>query len=83
MEEDRKGIQKEVLEAAKQEDINTFTVIKSYQDHHAIIDEYDKILGYRYRIKPDLLEVLRKITTNLPHTKVNAGIRENYPDVII
>ena len=45
LKEDRKGERKDVLEAAKQGDINTFTVIKS---HHAIIDERGEILGYQY-----------------------------------
>jgi hypothetical protein len=76
---DRKGDQKDVLEAAKQGDINTFTVIKSYENHHAIIDERGEILGYRYRIKPDLLEKLAETTGDLPHKGVNAGIRGNYP----
>ena len=46
LKEDRKGKQKDVLEAAKQADINTFTVIKSYENHHVIIDERGEILGY-------------------------------------
>src|SRR6266481_250287 len=79
LKEDRIGIRKEVLEAAKQEDVNTFAVIKSHQDHHAIIDKHGEILGYQYRIKPDLLETLEETTENLPHMGVNAGIRENYP----
>ena len=39
LKEDRKGIREEVLEAAKQGDVDTFTVIKSHENHHAIIDE--------------------------------------------
>ena len=79
LKEDRKGVQKEVLEAAKQEDIDdTFTVIKSHENHHAIIDERGEILGYRYRIKPQLLETLAETTSNLPHTGINAGNRGNY-----
>ena len=79
LKEDRKGVQKEVLEAAKQEDVDTFTVIKSHENHHAIIDERGEILGYRYRIKPQLLETLAETTSNLPHTGINAGNRGNYP----
>jgi hypothetical protein len=41
------GGRKEVVEGAKKErDINTFTVIKSYDNHYAIIDERREILGY-------------------------------------
>ena len=79
LKEDRKGRQKDILEAAKQGDINTFTVIKSHENHHAIIDERGEILGYRYRIKPQLLETLAETTLNLPHTAVNTGNRGNYP----
>jgi hypothetical protein len=39
LKEDRKGRQKEVLKIAKEGDINTFTVIKSDENHHEIIDE--------------------------------------------
>jgi hypothetical protein len=79
LKEDRKGRQKEVLKAAKEGDINTFTVIKSHENHHAIIDERGEILGYRYRIKPELLRTLEETTADLPHTGVNAGKRGNYP----
>jgi hypothetical protein len=79
LKEDRKGIREEVLEAAKQGDVETFTVIKSYENHHAIIDEQREILGYRYRIKPELLKTLEETTAALPHTEVNAGNRGNYP----
>ena len=79
LKENRKGTQKEVLEAAKEEDINTFTVIKSDEKHHAIIDERGVILGYRYHVKPELLETLKETTADLPHTGVNAGKRGNYP----
>jgi|HubBroStandDraft_2_1064218.scaffolds.fasta_scaffold69967_2 hypothetical protein len=79
LKEDRKGRQKEVLEGAKEGDINTFTVIKSHEKHHAIIDERGVILGYRYRIKPELLKTLEETTADLPHTGVNAGKRGNYP----
>ena len=79
LKKERKEEWKNVLEAAKQGDINTFTIIKSYENHHTIIDEHGEILGYRYQIKPDLLEKLAKTTGDLPHKGVNAGIRGNYP----
>ena len=78
LKEDRKGRQKEVLEAAKQGDMNTFMVIKSHKNHHAIIDKRGKILGYQYRIEPNLLRTLEETTEDLPRTGVNAGNRENY-----
>jgi hypothetical protein len=34
----------------KQEDINTFTVIKFDENHHVIVDEYSEIIGYHYCI---------------------------------
>ena len=79
LKEDRQGRQKDILEAAKQGDINMFTVIKSYKDHHAIIDESSEILGYRFHIKPKLLRTLKETTADLPHMGVNAGNRGNYP----
>jgi hypothetical protein len=39
LKKDRKRRQKEVLGAAKEEDINTFIVIKSDENHHKIIDD--------------------------------------------
>jgi hypothetical protein len=56
---DREGKQKEVLEVVKQEDINTFTVIKSDENYHVIIDECGEILGYCYYIV-NCLEYLKK-----------------------
>jgi hypothetical protein len=47
---EREEKQKKVLEVMKQEDINTFTVIKSDENHYVIIDECSEILGYRYYI---------------------------------
>jgi hypothetical protein len=73
LKEDRKGIREEVLEAAKQGDVDTFTIIKSHKNHHAIIDEQREILGYRYCIKLELLKILKETTAALPHTEVNAG----------
>ena len=58
---------------------NMFTVINSDEKHHAIIDERGVILGYRYRVKPELLETLKETTADLPHMGVNTGKRENYP----
>jgi hypothetical protein len=73
LKEDRKGRQKEVLEAAKQGDINMLMVIKSYENHHVIIDKHGEILGYYYHIKNDLLRTLKEMTKGLPHTGVNAN----------
>ena len=78
LKEDRKGRQKEVLEVAKEEDINIFTVIKSDENHYVIIDECGVTLGYRYRIKPELLKTLEETTADLPYTGINAGKRGNY-----
>ena len=79
LKEDRKGTREKVLKAAKQGDINTFTVIKSHKNHHAIIDEEHDILGYQYRIKLELLRTLEETTAALPRKGVNAGNRGNYP----
>jgi len=79
LKEDRKRRQKEVLEVTKQKDINMFMVIKSHENHHVIIDEYGEILGYRYHIKDDLLRILKEMTEDLPHMRVNTGNQENYP----
>jgi hypothetical protein len=54
-------------------------VIKSYENHHVIIDKRGEILGYRYYIKDDLLRMLKEITKDLPHIRVNAGNQGNYP----
>ena len=62
-----------VLEVAKQGDINTFTVIKSHENHYTIIDEEHDILRYWYCIKPELLRTLEETTAALPRTGVNAG----------
>jgi hypothetical protein len=71
LKKDRKGRQKEVLEVAKQRDINIFIVIKSYENHHTIIDECGEILRYRYRIKNDLLRMLKEMAKDLPLMRVN------------
>ena len=73
LKEDRKEERKNILEAVKQGDINTFTVIKSHENHHVIINECGKILGYRYHIKHDLLRMLEETTEDLPRTGVNAS----------
>ena len=77
LKKDRKGRQKEVLEAVKQGDMNTFTVIKSHKNHHVIIDERSEILDYRYCIKPDLLRTLEEMTEDLPCMGVNTGNQGN------
>jgi hypothetical protein len=53
-------------------------IIKFYKNHHVIIDEQCEILGYRYRIKLELLRILEETTAALPCTGVNASNRENY-----
>jgi hypothetical protein len=53
-------------------------VIKSHENHHEIIDKRGVTLGYRYRIKPELLKTLEETTANLPHMGVNTGKRGNY-----
>ena len=50
-----------------------FTVIKSHENHHVIIDEHGEILGYWYCIKPDLLRMLEETTEDLSHIGRNAG----------
>jgi hypothetical protein len=62
----------------KQKDINMFTVIKSHENHHVIIDECSEILGYHYCIKNDLLRTLKEMTEDLTHMRVNTGNQENY-----
>jgi len=54
-------------------------VIKSDENHHAIIDECSVTLGYRYHIKPELLKTLEEMTADLSHMGVNTGKRGNYP----
>ena len=73
LKEDRKGRQKEVLEVAKQGDMNTFMVIKSHENYYVIIDERGEILRYRYHIKTDLLRMLEETIEDLPCTGVNAS----------
>ena len=80
LKEQKVGRRKEVVEGAKEErDINTFTVINSNDNHHAIIDEHGEILGYRYRIKLEHLKMLEKTTAALPPAKVNTDNRGDYP----
>ena len=80
LKEERVGRRKDVVEAAQEErNVNTFTVIQSHENHHAIIDQHGEILGYRYRIKPELIKTLGETTAALPPTKVNAGNRGDYP----
>jgi hypothetical protein len=80
LKEKKVGRRKDVVEAAQEErDINTFTVINSHENHHAIIDERGEILGYRYRIKQEHLQTLEETTAALPPAKVNAGNRGDYP----
>jgi hypothetical protein len=74
----RKGRKSKVLKAAKEGVVDNFTVIESHENHHAIVDKYGHVLGYRYRIKPELLETLRNSTSNLPRKRVKAGVQDNY-----
>ena len=80
LKEEKVGRRKDVVEAAQEErDVNTFTVIQSHENHHAIIDQHGEILGYWYHIKRELLKILRETTAALPPAKVNAGNRGDYP----
>ena len=80
LKKEKMGRQKDIVEAVQEErNVNTFRVIQSYENHHAIIDQHGEILGYRYRIKPELLKTLGETTVALPPTKVNAGNRGDYP----
>ena len=80
LKKEKVGRRKDVVEVAQEErNVNTFTVIQSYENHNAIINQHGEILGYRYRIKPELLKTLRETTAALLPTKVNAGNREDYP----
>ena len=80
LKEGRKGVRKNVVEKAKGErDVNTFKVIKSDENYHAIVIEHSEILGYQYRIKRNLIQTLEETTAALPPTRVNAGNRGDYP----
>ena len=46
--ENGKGDLKKVLEAAKQGDTDTFTIIRSHENHHAIIDEHSECFTQHY-----------------------------------
>jgi hypothetical protein len=47
LKEQKVGRQKEIVEGIKEKrDINMFTIINSYDNYHAIIDECGEILGY-------------------------------------
>jgi hypothetical protein len=75
----RKGKKLEVLKAAKEGVVEDFTVIESSKNHHAIVDRYGEVLGYRYPIKRQLLETLIDSTSNLPRKRRKAGVRGSYP----
>jgi hypothetical protein len=62
----RKGKKLEVLKVAQEGVVKDFTVIQSNEKHHAIVDRYGQVLGYRYRINNKLLETLSKSTSKLP-----------------
>jgi len=45
LKEEKVGRQKDIVEMAQEErNINTFTIIQSHENHHAIIDQYGEIL---------------------------------------
>ena len=67
------------MEVVKERDINTFSVIKSDENHYAIIDEHGVTLGYCYCIKPKLLKMLEEKIADLPYIGVNTIKRGNYP----
>ena len=69
----------EVLKAAQEGVVKDFTVIQLNEKHHAIVDRYSQVLGYRYRINDELLETLSKSTLKLPQKRVKAGVRSGYP----
>jgi hypothetical protein len=70
LKKEKVGRQKNVVEAAQEErNVNTFTVIQSHENYHAIIDQHGEILGYRYHIKPKLLKTIRETTAALPPAK--------------
>jgi hypothetical protein len=67
------------IDAAKIGDPDTFMVIASGEEHHAIVDERGVILGYRYRIPEDLITTLTESSLKLPPTGMDAGVRGQYP----
>ena len=74
LKEEKVGRRKDIVEAAQEgRNVNTFTVIQSHENHHAIIDQHGEILGYWYRIKPELLKILGETTAALPVTVVCCG----------
>jgi hypothetical protein len=75
----RKGKKLDVIEAVKKGVVKNFKVIESDENHHVIIDKYGQVLGYRYHIKPELLDTLSNSTSILPRKRRKAGVRGNYP----
>jgi hypothetical protein len=61
----RKKKKLEVLKAVKKGVVENFIVIKSNENHYAIIDRYSEVLGYHYYIKPKLLQTISNSTLNL------------------
>jgi hypothetical protein len=49
-------------------DVNTFTVIKSHKNHHAIIDQHGEILGYRFRINVTTLTMTANYEASIAMT---------------
>jgi hypothetical protein len=56
-----------------------FTIIKSHENHYAIIDERSVTLGYRYCIKPELLKIFKETIVDLSDMGVITSKRGNYP----
>jgi hypothetical protein len=80
LKKEKVGRRKDIMKAVQEErNVNMFTVIQSHENHYMIIDQYGEILGYRYHIKPKLLNTLRETTAALPLTKVNTGNQGDYP----
>ena len=70
---------KSVLENATATNLDAFTLITSAAEHHSIIDDRGVILGYRCRIPQTLLATLSASSSQLPCTRVDAGIHGQYP----
>ena len=74
----RKGKKLDVIEAVKKGVVKNFKVIESDENHHAIIDKYSQVLGYRYHIKPELLDTLSNSTLIHSQKRRKTNIRSNY-----
>ena len=70
---------KSVLESTTTTNLDAFTVIISAAEHHSIVDDHGVILGYQCRIPQTLLATLSASSSQLPCTRVDAGICGQYP----